>query len=148
MKLISHRGNLTEENPERENTEPYIDEAISKGYDVEVDVRTKNGQLHFGHDTADAPTNLNWLIQRKSNLWIHAKDFETLSTLLQHTCLRVFFHEKENYTIISNGLVWAHDLKKIDELCVIPLLSKNELLKWKKVPVHGICSDFIGLYND
>ena len=41
MKLISHRGNLTEINPERENTEPYIDEAISKGYDVEVDVRTK-----------------------------------------------------------------------------------------------------------
>ena len=60
MKLISHRGNLTEENPERENTEPYIDEAISKGYDVEVDVRTKNGQLHFGHDTADTPTDRDW----------------------------------------------------------------------------------------
>ena len=38
MKLISHRGNLEGRKPELENNPEYIDEALSKGYDVEIDV--------------------------------------------------------------------------------------------------------------
>lgn len=38
MILISHRGNLYGENFLDENNPSYIDVAISKGYDVEVDV--------------------------------------------------------------------------------------------------------------
>ena len=50
MIFISHRGNLDGLNPDRENSPDYIDEAIKLGFDVEVDVRTKDGQLWLGHD--------------------------------------------------------------------------------------------------
>ena len=38
MKLIAHRGNIDGAKPLDENNPEYIDTAISKGYDVEVDV--------------------------------------------------------------------------------------------------------------
>ena len=37
MKLIAHRGNISGIDSERENSPDYIDEAISQGYDVEID---------------------------------------------------------------------------------------------------------------
>ena len=50
MKLISHRGNIKGPNPYRENTPTYIDCAIGNGYDVEIDVRSIDGELWLGHD--------------------------------------------------------------------------------------------------
>ena len=38
MIYISHRGNTNGKNPARENTKSYIDEAIAKGFDVEIDI--------------------------------------------------------------------------------------------------------------
>ncbi len=38
MKYISHRGNLTGINLERENSPDYIMEAVTADFDVEVDV--------------------------------------------------------------------------------------------------------------
>ena len=59
----------------------------------------------------------------------------------------MFYHKEEEYTIISDKHIWAHNLKSIDDKCIIPLLSKNELENWKPVKVYGICSDYIGLWN-
>ena len=39
MILIAHRGNTIGPNIEKENHPDYIDEAIKKGFDVEVDIR-------------------------------------------------------------------------------------------------------------
>ena len=50
MVLISHRGNLTGSNPERENSQTYIQEALNKGFNVEVDVWVVNNQIYLGHD--------------------------------------------------------------------------------------------------
>lgn len=47
MLFISHRGNLDGLNPKRENTKDYIQEAIDKGFQVEVDIRSKNGSLFW-----------------------------------------------------------------------------------------------------
>ena len=50
--LISHRGNLDGLNPERENSPDYIDEAISKGYDVEMyDPYTDDEEPNFSENT-------------------------------------------------------------------------------------------------
>jgi len=38
MILISHRGNINGQNLEKENSPDYVLEALSKNYDVEVDV--------------------------------------------------------------------------------------------------------------
>ena len=46
--LISHRGNVTGPNSDRENHPDYIDRAIEKGFDVEVDIRQNE---EVGHVT-------------------------------------------------------------------------------------------------
>ena len=51
MLLISHRGNLNGIQKKRENSPTYINEALSKGYDVEVDVRFTDDKFFLGHDT-------------------------------------------------------------------------------------------------
>jgi len=48
--LISHRGNLNGVIEERENDPKYINKAIEKGYNVEVDVRFENSKFFLGHD--------------------------------------------------------------------------------------------------
>ena len=50
MILISHRGNLHGKQPERENTVQYINEALDKGFDVEIDLWGKDNFLYLGHD--------------------------------------------------------------------------------------------------
>ena len=146
MILISHRGNTNGVNLEKENSQSYIQEAIDLGYDVEIDVRYIDNKFWLGHDGPDYEVELDWLHKRKDNLWIHCKNFEALSELVD-TDLRVFYHLQEDYTIISDKHIWAHNLNKIDENCIIPLIDKSDILKWPPIPVYGVCSDFIGLLN-
>src|SRR5215472_14024925 len=100
MILISHRGNIDGLYPAEENRPEYIDRAIAAGYDVEMDVRFIGRQLFLGHDTPDYPVSLEWLLQRKDWLWVHCKNFNALSALIDED-LRVFYHQKENHTIIN-----------------------------------------------
>ena len=44
MILIAHRGNTNGKLPDRENTNDYIKEAISKGFDVEIDICKWDGE--------------------------------------------------------------------------------------------------------
>ena len=50
MYLISHRGNLDGPNVKDENKPNYILYALSKGYDVEIDVRIYKDKFFLGHD--------------------------------------------------------------------------------------------------
>ena len=51
MLLIYHRGNLNGIQKKRENSQTYINEALSKGYYVELDVRFTDDKFFLGHDT-------------------------------------------------------------------------------------------------
>ena len=59
MILISHRGNISGENPEKENHPEYIDKAISLGYDVEIDVWDDSGKIVLGHDVPQYEIDMN-----------------------------------------------------------------------------------------
>ena len=144
IKLISHRGNINGIQPNKENTQPYIQAAIDSGYDVEVDVWAvgESNQLYLGHDCPETETSLEWLFERRKSLWIHCKGFQALSFLIDKK-LTMFFHEQESYTIISNGYIWAHNLLEINDKCVIPLLSESAISQWTQQPVYGVCSDYI-----
>jgi hypothetical protein len=144
IKLISHRGNINGCIPELENTKGYIDMAIVNGYDVEIDVWYWKDNFWLGHDEPQYLVDNLWLIKRNDNLWIHCKNFDALSRLLDYS-LKLFYHEKEDYTIISNKLIWAHDISNVNEKCIIPLLSKEDVKKWTPTDVYGICSDYIEL---
>jgi hypothetical protein len=144
MKLISHRGNINGEYRDLENTKAYIQQAIDSGYDVEIDVWLKDNILYLGHDEPERIVQLKWLLDRSKKLWIHCKNFKCLSFLIDYN-LTLFFHEKEDYTIVSNGKIWAHNFSNIDDKCVIPLLTKEDIINWKPTTVHGVCSDYIKL---
>tara|TARA_B110000858_G_C17720905_1_gene435196 strand:- start:71 stop:529 length:459 start_codon:yes stop_codon:yes gene_type:complete len=147
MKLISHRGNINGENIELENTPDYIDEAISLGYDVEIDIWKDEDGFYLGHDKPTYPINLEWLVERKNKLWIHCKDFDSLTELIRVDSdplqLKIFYHQREEYTIISDNHIWAHNIETVDNKCIIPLLSRYDIENWIPTNVYGVCSDYI-----
>lgn len=148
MKLISHRGNINGLYPELENSHLYIQTAINSGYDVEIDVRLIDGKLFLGHDAPNYEISLNWLLERKDYLWVHTKNFGALQYLIDQN-LRIFYHQKENHTIINNcNLIWSHELSESNERSIIPLLSQEDVTAYYKYngrEVAGVCSDFIEL---
>lgn len=147
MVLISHRGNINGVNPQLENTYDYIDAALDAGYEVELDVWSYDDKLYLGHDKPDREVSLEWLNERSYWIWIHCKNFKALSYLISKQ-LVLFYHSQEDYTLISNGMIWAHNISEVDDNCVIPLLSKQDVDNWTPTSVGGVCSDFIELLND
>ena len=148
MKIISHRGNIERIIPERENTISYIDEAIALGYDVEIDIWKIGENLFLGHDAAETKINLNWLEKRKKNLWIHTKNIDAYEYFIKIDNDFIFFyHSKEDFTMTSNFLIWAHDYNKISNhsICVVPLLNERQLKENKKHinKWYAVCTDFV-----
>ena len=143
MIYISHRGNLEGVWAERENSPDYIDRAIKLGYDVEVDLRSKDGELWLGHDKPQHKVCISWLLGRKENLWIHVKDYGALVGIMR-TQLRFFCHERDKYTLTSDGYVWSHDLtNKMNDRCIVPLLSLELVNSYKQKDFYAVCSDYI-----
>ena len=143
MIIISHRGNLNGPEPQRENHPDYIDSAIKLGYDVEIDLRFKQGGLWLGHDEPQYLITLKWLHQRRDKIWIHVKDYDSLVAIIDEN-LRYFCHQSDDFTLISNGYAWVHDLsKKITKKCVIPLLDKESITEFKQDDFHAICTDYV-----
>ena len=141
MLLISHRGNLNGIQKKRENSPTYINEALSKGYDVEVDVRFTDDKFFLGHDTNQYKVNKEFLENKR--IWCHAKTVEALMAL-EKTNAHYFWHQEDDYTITSKGFIWTYPGKKLSlkSICVLP-----EKFNYEKIKCTGICSDFIEKYN-
>ena len=65
MILISHRGNLNGKIPEYENNPLYIDRALGKGYDVEIDVWFRDDMFFLGHDFPTYRVEIDYLRNKK-----------------------------------------------------------------------------------
>ena len=137
MFLISHRGNTNGINKDEENQIDYIKSAISKGFDVEIDVRAYKNKLYLGHDTPEVLIDNEFL--KNNKLWCHAKDIDALNILIKLKCI-FFWHDNDDYTLTSNGYVWTFPGKKLisNSICVLP-----EKTKYDNFNCAGICSDFI-----
>lgn len=144
MRFISHRGNINGPNPERENHPDYIDEALGRGFEVEIDVWYKNGKLFLGHDKPQYPIELSYLTlpQRKGVIWCHAKNLETLDILLDNG-LHCFVHNNDDATLTSQNFVWTYPGKKHvkNSIAVVPEKAGNKIDG--KSNIVGICSDYI-----
>ena len=81
MHFISHRGNLKGPNKNLENKPNYIQEALDKGFDVEIDVWLNKEKFYLGHDKALYETDINFIGQKK--IWVHAKNIEALNKLIK-----------------------------------------------------------------
>ncbi len=140
--LISHRGNLNGKNPEKENSIKYINEAIKKGFEVEVDVWLINHSFFLGHDKADYPVGKDFL--KRPQLWCHAKNIDALFAL-QENRSHFFWHQEDDFALTSKGYIWTYPGKKLtkNSICVMP-----ETVNYKYINnCIGICSDFIQNYK-
>lgn len=142
MRFISHRGNLTGPEPENENKPEYIQQAINKGYEVEIDVWCNEGNLYLGHDKPVYPISTNFLFNNR--LWCHAKSIETLNVLIAFDDIHSFFHDTDAVTLTSQGFLWTFPGKEVfhKSIAVLP----NEDFKTKNCA--GICSDNIELFYE
>ncbi len=142
MILISHRGHLEGPTPTRENTSKYIEEAIDAGFDVEIDIWEINGKLFLGHDEPLYEIRMDWLLKRKTKLWVHCKNKLAIAKLIE-TDLHVFWHEKDKLTLTSKNFIWVYPGHQpvANSIAVMPEINNDEL-----EATVGICSDYISKY--
>jgi hypothetical protein len=140
--LIAHRGNTTGKNPDLENTPSYLDAAIALDYDVEVDVWYIDGKYYLGHDGPQTETTLEYLDNDK--FWCHCKNVEALHQLVQ-SGVHCFFHQNDDVTLTSRGILWTFPKKQLMEgsVCVMPELGYDGNIQH----CAGICSDFVENYK-
>ena len=135
MKIISHRGNLEGINTELENKPEQITKVINVGFDVEIDLRTKNGKLFLGHDYPQYKIDYEWLETNNKSLWIHAKDYESVD-FLRTTNFNWFWHDKDEMTLTSHGYIWSNIGKYVNNGITV-CLDYQELPSY----ILGVCTD-------
>ncbi len=142
MILIAHRGNTNGPDPLNENKPETIINCINKGYSVEIDVRLINNELFLGHDNPDYKINIDFILKYKEYLWIHCKNLGAL-TYLTNLNLTTFYHDKDDYVLTSNGVIWAYPGKEINKKCICVMPEWEEDIKLFNKNCFGVCSDYV-----
>ena len=140
MILISHRGNLNGKSS-YENHPEYIQDALSKDFDVEIDVWYIDGEYWLGHDNPQYPVDKHYLENPK--LWCHAKNIDALNNMCKNG-IHCFWHQNDDVTLTSHGYLWTYPDKQLTEMsiCVLPEIQKVDITN-----CIGICSDYIENYK-
>lgn len=148
MKLIAHRGNTRGSNPLEENNPEYIDLAIEKGYDVEIDIcyDTFENNFYLGHDEPQYLVTPYWLAQRMEKLWIHCKNIDALNYFVSKTGgYNYFWHQEDDFTLTSKNYIWTYPGKTYTPNSVIVMPEWNiDISNFSDLLVYGcyaICSD-------
>lgn len=151
MKIISHRAN-THGPSDQENSISSINNALSLGYDVEVDVWLIDGQIMLGHDGPQYALDRPLVDRIGANGWFHCKNLEALNYFKNNlTNFNYFWHQMDDYTITSNGYFWTYPGKKIsnNSIIVLPeLINQEELEDMLKQNPFGICTDWPIKYDN
>lgn len=138
MIKIAHRGNINGPNQNHENDPAYIMEAITEGFNVELDVWLIDDSIYLGHDLPEYKIGLNYL--KNDKFWCHCKNIQALHLLLNNN-IRCFFHDTDDATLTSDGFIWTYPGKDLTEMsiCVMP-----ERSNWN-IPnnIAGVCSDYV-----
>jgi len=146
MILIAHRGNINGKFESYENEPNYIDLAIKKGYDVEVDIWYVGNILYLGHDKPQYGIDFRWIRDRVDRLWVHCKNVEAI--LYFKECgysINYFWHQEDTITLTSQQYIWAYPGKQPikGSIAVMPEINNDNLSE-----CIGICSDYIERYNN
>jgi hypothetical protein len=141
MILISHRGNLTGPNPERENSQLYIQEALDKEFDVEIDVWVIDDIIYMGHDKPQYGVDFRWIRDRVNKLWVHCKNVE--SVVYFKECgydVNYFWHQEDTLTLTSQNHIWVYPGNQPikNSIAVMPEINNDNITE-----CLGIFSDII-----
>lgn len=111
MKLIAHRGNIFGPIPNsgKENTQPHLQKALDRGFDVEVDLWVNEdwGEIRTGHDEPLHLLDESFMRGYRSRVWYHAKNFSALDFCLKEG-FNVFWQHDDSYAVTSEGYMWHH----------------------------------------
>jgi glycerophosphoryl diester phosphodiesterase len=143
--LIAHRGNTNGKFESWENEPTYIDMALKKGFDVEIDVWRKDGVWYLGHDKP-LYGGFSEKYLENEHFWCHAKNEEAFEYMLKNKRIHSFWHENDKRTLTSNNFVWTFVGEKPihGSICVLPELSDIDV---SNSDIIGICSDYIENYK-
>ena len=142
MIKIAHRGNHAGRIEERENTVSYIEEAITAGYNVEIDVWLIDKQWHLGHDFPDEKIDLSFM--ERPEIWTHAKNLVGYVSLYNNSKVHTFWHDKDDYVFTSKGIKWCKThILTYDGVMVMPEFNDyhTSIIKSGFLDPLGVCSD-------
>lgn len=148
MKLYAHRGNLNGQNKTLENTYSYIQEALEKGFCVEIDVWyiPEKNQFWLGHDR---PTNLiTKEFLEDDRLLVHAKDLVTFERISKHSNIHSFYQDADSVSVTSWGKNVYHqstNLLDYNSDQIIVDISGTKICD--ECPCYGIISDYVTSYS-
>lgn len=137
--IISHRGNISEKIPNKENHPDYLLLAINFGYDIELDVWFIDNKFVLGHDIPQYIINDTFLMSNK--MWIHAKNLKALHKLKELNVNCCFFHNTDDAVFTSNGWIWTYPGKQIISKYAIAVLPET-IYGWDISLASGVCTDF------
>jgi len=146
MIVISHRGYESGENDKLENNPLQIRRLLSMGIDVEIDV-SYDGRFFLGHNSGKYEIDIDFL--KQDGLWCHAKDSLAFELMLQ-SGVHCFWHQCDDYTLTSRGIIWAYPSKDLHNLHQSVLLFPENipggLTSAQRENLYAICTDFPFLY--
>lgn len=139
MILVSHRGNISGTNPEKENHPDYITEALSQGFDVEIDI-WGDKELWLGHDKPQYKCSVSFLINNYQKLWIHCKNLVAMDILSEFKVLNYFWHQKDDFSLTSKNFIWTYPGKHV---CNKSVLVVDDAREYAGPICFGLCSDYL-----
>ena len=150
--LIAHRGNLEGPIPEKENHPDYLLKSVALGYAVETDIWRLNGGWVLGHDLPqyEIGEDVLAMLGNAGFLWSHIKNIEALQELAsdsKYECWNYFWHQKDDYALVSGGYIWSYPNKELTKqaICVLPELAEYDLPDI--LSCKGICTDYVIRYE-
>lgn len=143
VKLISHRCNLNGIQKHEENHPGCADDAIAKGFDVELDVRYINDKLYLGHDAPQYEIDDDWIQDRIEKLWLHCKNLGAIDKLHSLGDTNYFWHQKDDFTLTSKKYIWTYPNRPVVRNSVLVHPEETGI---DFTNIAGICSDYIERY--
>ena len=157
--FIAHRGNINGINTLKENSPDYVNEALSQGYDVLVDVWFVKSKWYLGNNYPQYNIKLDFL--RNKKIWCHAKNIDALEEMLKYNCyyeeiigeyakpgIHCFWHQVDSYAITSRGFIMTYLHNKSIDNAICILLDDDIEINTNLKNFKGVCSNYIEKYND
>ena len=147
MRFIAHRGLINGPDVNLENRPAVIEDALRQGFDCEIDVWYKDQQFFLGHDFPDYQVSFDFLLQK--GLWLHAKNLDALYVLGADSKINYLWHQDDDYTLTSQGLIWTYPGKKTTSNSIVVMPERfDKNLEKEYNGVYGICSDYVAILRE
>lgn len=141
MIKIAHRGN-TSGPSESENNPVHLVSAISKGFDVEVDIWMNNSGIFLGHDTPTYKVDESFLEDIIEEAWFHCKNIEALGYFVNNMPdAKYFWHQNDDHTLTSNGYIWTYPGKTVTNKSIIVVKEPVDINLFSGA--YGVCTSYL-----